>query len=124
MKEIAEKLTQVERDLAEEKGQFLLFALFLREDAPNLWDLIVSASWIIKNKKQSIKYIFDRIKQELKVEELLKLSRIVVIEKDNLALEALQRNFHVEHGILEIQDSNFFGLQIKHGYIITSRRGD
>ena len=124
MKEIAEKLTQVERDLAEEKGQFLLFALFLREDAPNLWDLIVSASWIIKNKKKSIKYIFDRIKQELKVEELLKLSRIVVIEKDNPALEDLQRNFHVEHGILEIQDSNFFGLQIKHGYIITSRRGD
>lgn len=124
MKNIAEKLAQLERDIAKEKEPFILFALFLREDAPDLWDVLVSSLWITKNKEESIKYIAERIRQTLNPEELLKLSRIVVIEQDNPALDALQRAIHVEHGMSEIKDSNFFGLQIKHAYLITSQRGD
>jgi hypothetical protein len=29
---------------------------------------------------------------------------------------------HVEHGLAEISDSNFFGLAIKHAYLITSKQ--
>jgi hypothetical protein len=47
----------------------------------------------------------------------------VTIEEDNPALDALLRVINVEHGMAEIQDSNFFGLQIKHAYLITSHRG-
>ena len=54
--------------------------------------------------------------------ELLKLSRIAIIESHEPALAALQQAIQTEHGIAEIKDSNFFGLQIKHAYIITSRR--
>jgi hypothetical protein len=52
---------------------------------------------------------------------MLKLSRIVMIEQDNPALEAIQRAIHIEHRAVEIQNSNFFGLEIKLGFIITSR---
>jgi hypothetical protein len=124
MKEIAEKLAQLEQEIAEGKGSFLLFALFLREDAPDLWDLLVSAPWITRNKERSIKYLADRAKEALKPDELLKLSRIVVIEQDNPALEALQRAISIEHGMTEIENSNFFGLQIKHAYLITSKRAE
>lgn len=124
MKKIAEKLKKVEQDISEEKGSLYLFALFLREDAPDLWDLIVSAPWITKNKQESLKYIAEKTKKSLKPDELLKLSRIVIIEEDNPALEALQKAIHVEHGMTEIQNSNFFGLQIKHAYLITSLRQD
>lgn len=124
MKQIAEKLARAERDIAEEKGPFLLFALFLREDAPDLWDLLVSAPWITKNKEESLKYIAEKTRKVLEPDELLKLSRIVVIGQDNPALEALQKSMHVEHGMTEIQSSSFFGLQIKHAYLITSRRGN
>jgi len=124
MKNIAEKLAKLEQDIAKEKEPFILFALFLREDAPDLWDVLVSAHWITKNKEESIKYIAERIRQVLNPEELLKLSRIVIIEQDNPALDALQRAIRVEHGMAEIKDSNFFGLQIKHAYLITSQRGD
>ena len=50
------------------------------------------------------------------------LSRIVIIESTNPALEALQQAIHVEHGTAEIRDSNFFGLQIKHAYLVTCRQ--
>jgi len=122
MKEIVNKLRAIEREIAVEKGPFLFFALFLREDAPDLWDLMVAAPWITGDKPSALKYIAEKVKTGLEVDELLKISRIVLIEEKNQALEALQQAIHVEHGAAEIEDSNFWGLPIKHAYLITSRR--
>lgn len=120
MKNFAEKLRVVEQQIAQEKGSFLLFALFLRDGAPNLWDLLVSASWIDEDKEEALRYIVPKIQSVATSEELANLSRVAIIEQNNPALSALQSAIHVEHGIAEIQNSNFFGLQIKHAYIITS----
>ncbi len=122
MKEIIEKLKEQEKNIAQEKGPFDLFALFLREDAPGKWDLVVAAEWIEKDKKAAFEYIAGIVQKTLSNEQLLKLSRIAIIDGSNPALEAFHRAVHVEHGVAEIQDSNFFGLQIKHVYLITSRR--
>lgn len=124
MKELAEKLRPVEQQIAEERGPFLLFALFLREDAPDLWDLLVSAPWIENNKGEALRYIVPKLQAVATRDELAKLSRVAIIEKNQPALAAIQSAFHVEHGLAEVQSSNFFGLQIKHAYIITARRDD
>lgn len=108
--------------MAEEKGPFDLFALFLREDAPGKWDLIVAAEWIENNKEASFNYLAGIVQKALSKEELLKLSRIVLIGEGNPALEAFHKVVHGEHLVMEIQDSNFFGLQIKNAYVITSQR--
>ena len=122
MKEIVEKLKQQENNMAQEKGPFDLFALFLREDSPDKWDIVVAAQWIEKNKQDALKYITEALHKSLTQSEILKLSRIAIIDKSNPALEVFQRAIHVEHGMSEIKDSNFFGLQIKHVYLITSQR--
>ncbi|MDP2255952.1 MAG: hypothetical protein Q8K05_07850 [Polaromonas sp.] len=122
MKDIAEKLVKAEQQMSDEKGRFLLFALFLREDAPDLWDLLVSADWIEANKGEALRYITGILKSVVEPIELSKLSRIVIIEQTNPALGAIQSAFHIEHSVADVQSSNFFGLQIKHAYIITSRR--
>jgi len=122
MKEIAQKLVKVEREVSLEKGMVSLFALVLREDAPDLWDLLIAAPWIAANKEDAIKYIAGKLKDILTPQELMTLSRIVVIEQDNPSLETLQHAVHVEHGLMEIQNSMFFGLPIEHAYIITSQR--
>lgn len=122
MKEQAEKLQTVEIDLSKEHGEFELFALFLREDAPNKWDLVISSDWARANKKAAIKRIVEKIQVILDPQELKMLSRIIILEKDDAALKALHSAMHVEHGLAEISDSNFFGLAIKHAYLITSKR--
>jgi hypothetical protein len=122
MKALIEKLVALEREAATERGAFLLFALFLREDAPDVWDLLVSAPWIEADKGGALKYLVGKLSEKATPEELTKISRIVVIDQANPALGAIQSAMHVEHGTAEIQNSNFFGLQIKHAYIITSRR--
>jgi hypothetical protein len=122
MKPLVEKLATLEREVSAEKGAFLLFALFLREDAPDVWDLLVSAPWIEADKGAAFKYLAGKLSGVATPEELTKISRIVVIEQSNPALAAMQSAMHVEHGTVEIQNSNFSGLQIKHAYVITSQR--
>ena len=124
MKEIADKLRNIEIELSKENGDFELFALFLREDAPNKWDLIISSDWARKDKKSALNTIVAKIQGSLTTEETVKLSRIIILNKDDTALNALHGAMHVEHGVAEISDSNFFGLAIKHAYLITSKRAD
>jgi hypothetical protein len=122
MKELIDKLGKIEKDISAEKGPFLLFALFLREDAPDLWDLLIAANWVEKNKAESLKYISTHLSKSLKPDELIKLSRILLIDSNNPGLKAIHKTIHIEHGNAEIKDSNFFGLQIKHAHLITSKR--
>ncbi len=122
MRELLDKLKLLESRLSKEKGNFRLFALFLREEAEDKWDIVVSASWLESNNKESFNYLARELKSSITNQELLLISRIVVLDEGNPGLEAINRAFHVEHGLAEVRDSIFFGLQIKHAYIITSTR--
>ena len=119
--ELANNFTRLESRLAEEKGDFVLFALFLREDVPDRWDLIVSAPWVGPDKDAALKYFVNEIRSFLGPQELTALSRIVIVDPSDAAVQSLNRTIKVEHGSTEIRDSNFFGLPIKHAYIITSK---
>jgi hypothetical protein len=65
MKQVAEKLREIERALSKEKGALDLFALFLREDAPNVWDLVVAGEWIEKDRARAIREISKRVQKTL-----------------------------------------------------------
>lgn len=120
MKELVNKLMLIEKETSAEKGEYNLFALFLREES-NKWDILVSASWMNANKEEALKYLAQKIQTSLSKNELLLISRIVIIEENNPELPALQKAIHIEHGAVEIKDTNFFGLEIKHAFLITSR---
>lgn len=122
MKDLIDKLRLIETEISEKQGDFSLFALLLREDAPNRWDLVASAPWFWSDKKKTLDYIAKKLRSRLTSNELLTLSRIVLIEESNPTLHALQQDCQVHHTPIEVQDCNLFGLQIQRGYIFTSRR--
>ena len=113
MKELVSKFISIEDEISKDKGDFILFALFLREDAETGWDLLVSAPWIQANKKEALNYLANRVQSSFTQTELLNLSRIAILETDNPALENFHKSINVEHGSVEVVNSNFFGLQIK-----------
>ncbi len=123
MKAPTDALLQVERSVSEEKGPFALFALFLREEAPEKWDLVVSAPWIEENKGSALKLISERVKTSLTAADLPIISRIVVADPSDPAVDAINRAVKVEHSTVEVKDSTFFGHQIKHAHIFASKRG-
>lgn len=123
MKELLQRFVDIERTLAKEKGAFALFALFLREDAADKWDLIVAAPWIDGDQKAALSLITGKLQETFNPKELSLLSRVVLVELTNPAVEAVNQAVGIQHGpAAEVKDSNFFGLQIKHAYIITSQQ--
>ncbi len=115
------KFVKLESDVAAARGDFALFALFLREDVPDRWDLIVSAPWALADPKRALDYLVDRIKKDLGPSDLTQLSRIVFFDPQDASVQDLNKAVRVEHGSYEVRDSNLFGLLIKHAFIITSK---
>lgn len=122
MKQLVEKLIALERQISTKKGEFSLFALFLREDAQDKWDLVAAAAWLEADKKKALDYLAQQLQSSLEPQELLSLSRIVLVDIDDPALQAVSRMTKGEHQITEVKDHNFFGLEIKDAYIITSKK--
>jgi len=121
-KETREKLALLEREVSGEKGEFSLFGLFLREDAQDedKWDLLVSALWLDDDKKEGLTYLAKEIQERLEPNEILTISRIVVLERGDPILEAIHKAVNVKHGEVEVKDSNFSGVQITQACISTS----
>ena len=120
--EVIEKFAALEASIAEEKGAFVFFALFMREEVPDRWDLIVSAPWVGDDNRAAVDYFVAQIKSKLGAQELINLTRIVVIDPENEAMQKLNRVLETEHGSVEVRDNYFFGLLIKRAFIITSKR--
>jgi len=116
-----DKMLQIERSLSQERGEFRLFALFLREESPDRWDLVVSAPWMEQDFRGSIDQVARKLQQDLTVDEITTLSRITLIDSGNPELAAILSTFSTVHNDVEIIDRVFFGLAIKHGHIITSQ---
>jgi hypothetical protein len=120
MKTLIDKLSALEQDVSEEKAPFKLFGLFLREDASEKWDLVVAAPWLEKDKRAGLEYLTSRLRSILSDKELLSLSRVVLLDESDPAFQAIVRAIRVQHGRAEIRDSSFSGLEIKHGFLVTS----
>ena len=112
---------QLERSVSREKGEFALFALFAREDLPDRRDLVVAAPWV-RSQEEGAEYLVQEIQKLLSSAVLTDLSRIVIVKPSDPPVEAINRAIHVQHGRAEVRDSGFFGVPIKHGYVITSQR--
>uniref|UniRef100_Q3APE4 Uncharacterized protein n=1 Tax=Chlorobium chlorochromatii (strain CaD3) TaxID=340177 RepID=Q3APE4_CHLCH len=118
---LIEKLKGAEIKMAHEKGAFDLFALFMLDVIPEQWDVVAAASWITdENYDASLRYIINCIQPLLSSKELFSISGVVLIDQYNPGLDAVLEAIHVEHGLVEVRDTTFFGLDIKHGFVITS----
>jgi hypothetical protein len=119
--ELPARFAKLESDIAAERGDFTLFALFQREAVPDRWDLIISVPWASADQKAALDYIVGRIKSDLSPADLIQLSRIIFIDPTNLSVRELIRTVHVEHGSMEVRDRNFFGQPIRQAFFITSK---
>lgn len=121
MKTMIDKLVRLEMLLAKEKGPFDLFALLLREDGYDKWDLVASALWIEKDYNSALGYVTKKLHSTLNTDELLKISKIVLIDEFDERVRYIQKAVKVEHHAVELREHNFFGLRIELAYVITSK---
>ena len=126
MKIILEKLKQVVLSLETEHDAILVFALFLREDPLEKWDIVVSASWLQSGDMNSYKIITSKIQAALSNSELMELARIVILDDNDPVISFFQDNFSVSNGhfaeVLGDQFSTRFGFTIKRAYLLRCQK--
>src|SRR5947207_3179226 len=101
MKQLAEKIQQFEKDVSKEKGDFLLCALVLRDRSHAQWDLVLSASWFGTKRGNTLKYIIGKLKKQLSDKELLRISKIVLLDPVDPFVAGIVHAIHAEHGLSE-----------------------
>ncbi len=121
MKDLAKRFVELEQEISQEKGEFELFALFLRENAPNRWDVVVAAPWIEIDQGLALRYLGEKLQRGLTTDQLMRLSHIAIIDADNPGLPDVTETVHVEHGLVEMRDQEFFGHSIERAFFITSQ---
>jgi hypothetical protein len=116
-----DKLRQVMEQVSVEKGDFTLFGLFLREESPDKWDLVISAPWLEEGKLKALGEFVEKLSSIVGQEDVLSLSRIVTLNHNDPSLNAVLRAVQVENHPIEFRDNDLFGLEIKHAYILRAK---
>lgn len=119
---IARKLRKAMREIAAKKGEFTLFGLFMRADAPGTWDLVVSAAWLEEGKLKALEELTELLSESIGEQSLRQLSRIVTLNQSDPALNAVVSAFSVDDGEVRVQHSNLFGLEIEDAIIMRAKR--
>lgn len=114
-------LRKAMHDIADKKGPFTLFGLFLRTDALGTWDLVVSAPWLGKSQLQATRELVALLKESIGEKALRNLSRIQTIDGDSPGLEPILQGFSVEDGDVRIKKTNLFGLEIEDAIILRAK---
>jgi hypothetical protein len=126
MIEILEKLKSIVHSLEGEHGPILVFALFLREDPLEKWDIVVSAKWLNSSDRTSFETIASKIQKSLNASELMQLSRIVILDTDDPVVAFLQNTAMVTNGSHhEVPGGGFsdrFGFTIKRAYLLRCQK--
>jgi hypothetical protein len=117
-----QKLRVLMDRIAAEKGEFAFFGLFLRDEAPDKWDLVVSAPWLEKGKLKALSEFVKELASAVGEEQLLSLSRVVTLNADDPSLDAVLRAVSVDGDVREIRDADLFGLKIKHAFIFRAAK--
>lgn len=130
MKETLDKLKAVVKVLEKEHGHFSLFALFLREDSIEKWDIVVSASWLRSSEMSAYKTVVSQIQATLSPSELIQFSRVVILDDVDPVVSFLQNACPVTNGgfkespkDLSVETfSEKFGFTIKKAYVLRCQK--
>lgn len=112
------KLDRVLKSIEAERGPFVLAGLFMREDSPGRWDLVVSAPWLQRGKLVALGEFVKRLSDALGQEEVLNLSRIVTLNRKDAALKRILQELGSITKPVEKVGNNLFGLPLEHAHVL------
>ena len=113
-----EKLQEFMKRVEAQKGRFTLFGIFMREDSPAQWDLVLAAPWLENGKLKALGEFVEQMSKTFGQDEVMYFSRIVTLNHDDPALRAILSEIASLRKPLEKQGHDLFGLPIEHAVIL------
>jgi hypothetical protein len=122
MNDVAEKLVPVAKAIVAEKGSVDLLALFMPEDFPNDWDLVLSAKWASSRKASAIKYVAEKLTSSLKASDLRRIGRIVIVGNVAARLATQLRHRDDSVGVHEYGSFRLGDVFVERAFVIILKR--
>lgn len=122
MSNLTEKFQKIVTNISTNKGTLNLFALSYRKNDSQTFDLLISARWINIDDFNFLKYIENLLKQELDSNDILKISRIVLLDPEETSVRAITNCFCINEGNLTIQHSLIGNVPILKMVIFSSNK--
>lgn len=130
MKELLDKLKIVVQSLEEKYGTMSFFALFLRENSFQKWDILVSASWLSSSENKSYERVISEIQSALGSDGLLQFARVVILDSVDPAVSFLQEVCPLTNGGFKEAPKDFsleslsskFGFVIERAYLLRCQK--
>ena len=117
-----EKLQKLMKRVEARKGPFTLFAVFMREDSPGLWDLVIAAPWMDEaGDLETLREFVNEMSDTFSREEVMSVSRVVPLNRDDAALRDILREVGTLKKPLEKQGRDLFGLPVEYALILRAR---
>ncbi|MEK8019729.1 MAG: hypothetical protein VSS75_022880 [Candidatus Parabeggiatoa sp.] len=120
MNTFIKKFFPIERTIAQERGDFKLFALFEREDVQGIWDVVLAADWLPDEEVKSLRYVFGKIRAVLNKKEFIKVSKVVLLDVNEPFIDELQEFLEDYNNPSVFSNVEINGMSFKTGYIIVS----
>jgi hypothetical protein len=109
-------------EIAAQKGEFTLFAVFRRADALGMWDLLVSAPWLESGNLKALGELVDLLAKSMGRDSLSQFARVETIPSDNRTVQFILDSIPVDDGERRIHGTDLFDLQIEEAIIFRAKR--
>jgi hypothetical protein len=111
-------IQNVRRRIIAERGYLIFIALFEREDNPGWWDLLIAGGGLRSDTLADYEYVGRLLREELPREELLRLSKFVLLPDDYEPAQKLARKVQVDDGEpVELEDFRFYQFFVRRALI-------
>lgn len=119
VRSLVKKLKPIQEKIEKKKGEFTLFALFEREEAPyNHWDLVAAAPWLDKNRVKGRRVISNILRDDLGIAELMMLSKVVIMVKKNSVLDMIKQDIVASGDSWQFIGTDINGMKIERSVIM------
>jgi hypothetical protein len=115
-------LGKVMHDLAAERGEFTLFALLMRANGLDMWDLVVSAPWLEGGKLKATSEFVRLLTQSIGKKSLPQFARVVVLSGIVVPVKYILEIIPLEDCEILIQSFNLQGMQIEKAIIFRAMK--
>jgi len=114
------KFCTLERELAEEKGPFKLFALIELAEVPGQWDVVMSSKELPDKDMETLRFVVNKIYAIVSKKEIVKVSRVILLNVNEPFVIEMERFLSRMNNPKEFFHCEIDDLQIKHAHIIVS----
>lgn len=115
----------LEQHLAERYGAFMLFALLEREDASNLWDIVVAAPWLEHLNIDALDVIAKAINEHFDRDIYHHISHIALVDMNHpdlpVLLEMVANERQQSNSMVTLYQRQLLGKDIARAFIISAQ---